>query len=813
MYAQLCRRLDEDAPSFEPPGSTNRTFRRLLINKCQDEFENRSRAFAAYEVKRILTPEEEEQRNTAKLKMLGNIQFIGELGNLEMLHESILYKCIKQLLDKRGSETLREKAEDLECLCKIMNTVGRRLDHDKAKIWMNQYFHRMERFSENFQLPSRIRFMLQDCIELRNNNWISRRTKSDHGPRTIRQIHQDAAKDMNMRAPPQQNRPPHSDFFGPMNGGGMHSAPGWLTSSGMNDGFFLQDTMTAGVGTGPGLIDVGSPFDSFSSGPSYSPKMNRHQQNQQQQPRNMSRGGDRQNQGYNNNHNPYNNPPPRHQQPGGPQDGGVGNNNSGGVQGYGNRQNQQGQRDNTRPPRLAKMNSEQLNLRPNSTGMILKPQGPSMLPPSAKAAPMTSMSSTPLTNNSTNVQPGHPGSAAPGLQPAAFQQIPIRQVPATEKEKKVKKPAPTRQELLKTMETILDDFLSSNGDDLTKAVTAFKDTKIPNKHLPAVLCHAMMQTISKNDADRENVSKLMAAIKKEGSFTSTHFLEGFTSLLERSTELEAEVPLIKSHMATFAAHAVYEDVVTLAELADLLENGAYYPLFLLCMQRLHKLKDKEWLTALYNDSKVNMMKMLPEIDQNKERMMEILDDKGLSFLFPLLRVQADIWKQIQADPNPSALYKWIRENVATNLHQNQGFVNALTTSILKYVTGDTTLANGVDASLAPDKQVQEKEKNLLEKFKPVLQKFIHESSDLQLSALYALQVHCHLNNFPKGMLLRFFINLYNMEVIEEEAYMTWKEDITDEFPGKGQALFQVNQWLMWLATAEEEEDSDDDDED
>ena len=29
---------------------------------------------------------------------------------------------------------MREKAEDLECLCKIMNTVGRRLDHDKAKV-------------------------------------------------------------------------------------------------------------------------------------------------------------------------------------------------------------------------------------------------------------------------------------------------------------------------------------------------------------------------------------------------------------------------------------------------------------------------------------------------------------------------------------------------------------------------------------------------------------------------------------------------------------------------------------------------------
>ena len=68
-------------------------------------------------------------------------------------------------------------------------------------------------------------------------------------------------------------------------------------------------------------------------------------------------------------------------------------------------------------------------------------------------------------------------------------------------------------------------------------------------------------------------------------------------------------------------------MVTLAELAEPLENGAYYPLFLLCMQQLRKLKDNEWLMALYNESKVNMMKMLPEIDQNKERMMEILEDK------------------------------------------------------------------------------------------------------------------------------------------------------------------------------------------
>lgn len=52
-----------------------------------------------------------------------------------------------------------------------------------------------------------------------------------------------------------------------------------------------------------------------------------------------------------------------------------------------------------------------------------------------------------------------------------------------------------------------------------------------------------------------------------------------------------------------------------------------------------------------------------------------------------------------------------------------------------------------------------------------------------------------------GMLLRYFVNFYDMEIIEEEAFLAWKEDVTQEFPGKGKALFQVQNLTiqMWLA--------------
>ena len=87
--------------------------------------------------------------------------------------------------------------------------------------------------------------------------------------------------------------------------------------------------------------------------------------------------------------------------------------------------------------------------------------------------------------------------------------------------------------------------------------------------------------------------------------------QGFQMLLDQMSALEAEVPLIRSYLAKFAAMGVTEGIITLAELADPLENGAYYPLFLLCLQQIHKIKDKEWLVASFNNSKINLQKMLP----------------------------------------------------------------------------------------------------------------------------------------------------------------------------------------------------------
>lgn len=59
---------------------------------------------------------------------------------------------------------------------------------------MNQYFGRMKSLTTNKELPSRIRFLLQNTVELRENGWVPRKAHVDNGPKTINQIRQDAVK-------------------------------------------------------------------------------------------------------------------------------------------------------------------------------------------------------------------------------------------------------------------------------------------------------------------------------------------------------------------------------------------------------------------------------------------------------------------------------------------------------------------------------------------------------------------------------------------------------------------------------------------
>ncbi|KAL6465042.1 hypothetical protein MHYP_G00273590 [Metynnis hypsauchen] len=186
-YANMCHCLATlKVPMADKPGTTV-NFRKLLLNRCQKEFERDKMDNAEFEKKQKeldsaasvsekerLQEELEEAKDKARRRSTGNIKFIGELFKLRMLTEPIMHDCMVKLLKNHDDESL-------ECLCRLLTTIGKDLDFEKAKPRMDQYFNQMEKIVKERKTSSRIRFMLQDVIELRLHNWVSRR--AEQGPK------------------------------------------------------------------------------------------------------------------------------------------------------------------------------------------------------------------------------------------------------------------------------------------------------------------------------------------------------------------------------------------------------------------------------------------------------------------------------------------------------------------------------------------------------------------------------------------------------------------------------------------------------
>ncbi|OBZ69853.1 Eukaryotic translation initiation factor 4 gamma [Grifola frondosa] len=215
MYARLCRKMmerlsenvqDDGVRNFEgKPIAGGQLFHKYLLNRCQEDFKrgwgSRKVTYAIAEIETIevraakdgeetlLYSDEYYAAHKVKRRGFGLIKFNGELFKQQILTERVMHDLAKYFL----ADVETPRSEDVESLCKLLTTVGQMLDTPKSRAHMSVYFSRMKKLCKSRDVNSRMRFMLQDVIELRERKWVPRNQVV--GPTTIAAIHEAAAKE------------------------------------------------------------------------------------------------------------------------------------------------------------------------------------------------------------------------------------------------------------------------------------------------------------------------------------------------------------------------------------------------------------------------------------------------------------------------------------------------------------------------------------------------------------------------------------------------------------------------------------------
>lgn len=199
MYAQFCKRMLESmSPEIKDENILDKKgevvhggalFRKYLLNRCQEEFERGwkldlgDKPEGETEEAKMLS-DEYYREAAAKRRGLGLVRFIGELYKLGMLTERIMHECVKKLVDYEG---MPDEAE-VESLTNLLRTIGQPLDStNNGPKMMDAYFMKINEMIVIEGLPSRLRFMLMDIVDLRKKNWHSK-GGALKGPTTLEEV-------------------------------------------------------------------------------------------------------------------------------------------------------------------------------------------------------------------------------------------------------------------------------------------------------------------------------------------------------------------------------------------------------------------------------------------------------------------------------------------------------------------------------------------------------------------------------------------------------------------------------------------------
>ncbi|XP_032421129.1 eukaryotic translation initiation factor 4 gamma 1a isoform X5 [Xiphophorus hellerii] len=840
-YANMCRCLiGLKVPAPDKPGNFV-NFRKLLLNRCQKEFEKDQDDDEIFEKKQKemeaskndeererLRVELEEARDKARRRSLGNIKFIGELFKLKMLTEAIMHDCVVKLLKNHDEESL-------ECLCRLLSTIGKDLDFEKAKPRMDQYFNQMDKIIKERKTSSRIRFMLQDVLDLRKNNWVPRR--GDQGPKTIDQIHKEAEleehreqiKVQQQLLSKKDSRGPHT----PARGRAAQSQDeGWNTVP-ISKNRPIDITRLSKI-TKPGALDFnnqrlapdgkgmwGSWGKGSSGGSGAKPAsgdqdsgrpatstLNRFSALQQSGAMSSSTDTDRR----------------------------VPQRSSGSRERGGDRDRNDHDRDRyDRFARSERQDGNQFSKRSFSResqerggrGGDSRATAESV----RRVASMTDNRDRGSRDRGSRDRGSHDrgsrdqggrdrgsrdqgsrdrgshdrGSRSQsGRDTGPSNDLPVKResVPAS-----LPKPAMTEEEVRKKTNAIIEEYLHIN--DIKEALQCVAELNSASLLYVFVSC-GLESTLERSTLARERMGLLLHRLVEAGTLPVQQYYQGLLEILEVAEDMAIDIPHIWLYLAELITPMLHDRGIPMGQLfreiskplVPLEKAGLLLAqiIKLLCKGMTHEKVGSLWREAglnwnefLSKDEDVNKFVTDQKVEFTTGEETES-EEAGRKQILSGDEISKELDRLLQEKANNQRIRDWIEANLDEQQCASSQFLRSLMTSVCQ-------------SAIICDNPYKVDEEQIKERAS-LLQRYLCDE-EKALQALYALQALMVHMEQPASLLLMFFNSLYDEDVIDEEVFYKW-ESCKDpaEQTGKGVALKSVTGFFTFLRNAEEESDKD-----
>ncbi|XP_077007073.1 eukaryotic translation initiation factor 4 gamma 3 isoform X4 [Tamandua tetradactyla] len=774
-YANMCRCLVTlKVPMADKPGNTV-NFRKLLLNRCQKEFEKDKadddvfekkqkelEAASAPEERTRLHDELEEAKDKARRRSIGNIKFIGELFKLKMLTEAIMHDCVVKLLKNHDEESL-------ECLCRLLTTIGKDLDFEKAKPRMDQYFNQMEKIVKERKTSSRIRFMLQDVIDLRLCNWVSRR--ADQGPKTIEQIHKEAKieeQEEQRKVQQLMTKEKRRPGVQRVDEGGWNTVQGAKNSRVLDPSKFLKITKPT-IDEKIQLVPKAQ-LGSWGKGSS----------------------------------------------------GGAKTSEADALRSSASSLNRFSALQPPAPSGSTVATPLEYDSRRTLTsrGSMGREKNDKPLP-SATARPNTFMrgsSSKDLLDNQSQEEQRREmletvkqltggmdveRNTTEADRNKTRESVAKPEVPATLASDK---PALSEEEMERKSKSIIDEFLHIN--DFKEAMQCVEELNAQGL-LHVFVRVGVESTLERSQITRDHMGQLLYQLVQSEKLSKQDIFKGFSETLELADDMAIDIPHIWLYLAELVTPMLKEGGISVRELIvefskPLLPVGRAGVLLseilhLLCKQMSHKK-----VGALWREADLSWKDFLPEgedvhnflleqkldfIESDSSCSSEALSKKELSAEELYKRLEKLI---IEEKANDEQIFDWVEANLDENQMSSPTFLRALMTAVCK-------------AAIIADCSTFRVDTAVIKHRVPILLKYLDSDTEKELQALYALQASIVKLDQPANLLRMFFDCLYDEEVISEDAFYKWESSKDPaEQNGKGVALKSVTAFFTWLREAEEE---------